>query len=64
MKTIQKAWATPLPKHQKSVDCVFDLKNEDFYYGVYKIKLILAIQGSNWKQFCETFICGISTFWR
>jgi len=25
-----KAWATPLQKYQKSIDRVFDPKNEDF----------------------------------
>jgi len=46
MKTTQKAWATPLQKHQKSNNRVFGPKNEDFYYGIYKIKLILVIQGN------------------
>lgn len=46
MKTTQGAWATPFARHQKSVYCVFDPKNEDFYYSVFKIKLILVIQGN------------------
>jgi len=33
-----KPWATPLLKHQESVDCIFDPKNEDFYYSIYKTK--------------------------
>jgi len=37
-KTFIFPWATPLLEHQKSVNRVFDPKNEGFYYGVYKIK--------------------------
>jgi len=46
LKIDPKPWATPLQKHQKSIDRVFHPKNEDFYYGVYNIKLILLIQGN------------------
>jgi len=52
----------PLLKHQKSVDCVFGPKNEDLYYGVLKIKLILVIQGNRQNHLYETFICDTSTF--
>ena len=46
MKLTQKPWATPLLKHQESVVGVFDPKNDNFYYGAYKIKLIVMIQGN------------------
>lgn len=46
MKFTQKPWATPLLKHQESVVGVFDTKNDNFYYVVYKIKLIVIIQGN------------------
>ena len=59
-----KPWATPFAKHQKSVHHLFDPKTEDFYYGVYKIKLILVIYGNIWNYFCEIFICEILGFWR
>jgi len=62
MKSAQKPWGTPLLKHRKLVYCVFDPKNEDFYYGVYKIKLTPVIQGNMQNHFCETFICDISWF--
>jgi len=57
-----KPWVTPLLKHQKSIHCVFGLKNEHFHYGVYKIKLILVIQGNMQNHFCETFVYKISAF--
>lgn len=62
MKAIQKPWGTPLQKHETSVIRVFDIKNEDFYYGASKIKWKILIQSSNYNRFCETFICNISAF--
>jgi len=62
MKSVQNPWGTPLLKYRKTVDCLFDSQNEDFYYGAYKIKLIVVIQGSMWNYFCETFICEFSAF--